>query len=350
MATLRSQFNQALTNIEINGKKAERARAAHREIRLVLEADDQLRAWGVDTILIGSYSRDTGIYPGKDVDVFVKLTGLDTSAMPRDVYDAVWDVLVRQYGDANEGGRATGQARSIKVAFPDEDDPGDGNASFSVDSVPAVRDGTRWAIPAKDRNRWTGRTGCWVTTDPEWFGSLSSALSTSPVSPAVGDRNAYKPIVKLTRQARRTHVEERRPGGLYVGVHGVRGVECRLCHWKRVGSAVCANATLCGRSTSHRPISSSPRSCPWHACGASRFRGGPLECGGNLPSVGRSRGRSADSRRLRGGRLGGVRFSGAMTEPSPCSRGHQAVTEPERRPAPTVLVARRQREEAAGFG
>ena len=95
MATLRNQFNQALTNIEINGKKADRARAAHREIRSVLEADDQLREWGVDTVLIGSYSRDTGIYPGKDVDVFVKLTGLDTKAMPRDVYNAVWDALVR---------------------------------------------------------------------------------------------------------------------------------------------------------------------------------------------------------------------------------------------------------------
>ncbi|MBE7518363.1 MAG: nucleotidyltransferase [Thermoflexaceae bacterium] len=216
MAILRSQFNQGLANIEINGKKADRAKAAHQEIRSILEADTQLHEWGVDTILIGSYSRDTGIYPGKDVDVFVKLTEVDTGAMPKDVYNAVWDALVREYGDADDGGRAAQQARSIKVAFPDEDDPGDDNASFSIDSVPAVKDGVRWAIPTKDRSRWTGGNGRWVTTDPEQFGTLSSVLSTSLASPAVGDRNAYKPIVKLTRQARRIHVGDRRPGGLYI--------------------------------------------------------------------------------------------------------------------------------------
>jgi hypothetical protein len=208
MATLRNQFNDALTNIEINGRKAKRAQEAHQEIREVLEADAKLKEWGVDTKLIGSYSRDTGIYPGKDVDVFVKLTLLTTSALPKEVYDEVWRVLRDRYGDAREGGRASQQARSIKVAFPDDD--------FAVDSVPAVRDGARWAIPAKDRNRWVGSTGRWVTTDPERFGDLSSALSTSSHSPAVGGRHAYKPIVKLMRQTRHIHLGDARPGGLYI--------------------------------------------------------------------------------------------------------------------------------------
>lgn len=216
MAILRSQFNQTLTNIEINGKKAERAQSAHQEIRGLLEADTQLCEWGVDTVLIGSYSRDTGIYPGKDVDVFVRLDELDTNATPKDVYDAVWTVLADEYGAEEDGGRAVAQARSVKVAFPDPDDPDNENAGFAVDAVPAVRDGDRWAIPTKDRNRWTGSTGRWVTTDPERFGVLSSTLSTSPSSPVVGGRNAYKPIVKLARQARRTHLGDRRPGGLFV--------------------------------------------------------------------------------------------------------------------------------------
>ena len=71
MATLRSQFDQALASIEVNKDKALRAINAHTEIREVLEKDEKLTEWGVDTKLIGSYSRDTGIYPGKDVDVFV---------------------------------------------------------------------------------------------------------------------------------------------------------------------------------------------------------------------------------------------------------------------------------------
>lgn len=216
MATLRSQFSQALTNIEINGEKAERAQASHREIRDLLEADTTLCDWGVDTKLIGSYSRDSGIYPGKDVDVFVRLDELDTDATPKDVYNAVWEPLADEYGDANEGGRATAQARSVKISFPDPENPDDDNAGFAVDAVPAVRDGDHWAVPTKDRSRWAGSTGRWVTTDPERFGMLSSQLSTSSSSPAVGGRNAYKPIVKLMRQARRTHLGDRRPGGLYV--------------------------------------------------------------------------------------------------------------------------------------
>ena len=146
----------------------------------------------------------------------MKLTALDTEATPKDVYNAVWQVLEKKYGDAKEGGRALQQARSVKVAFPNEGSSGVADSSFSVDAVPAVKDGERWAIPTKDRNRWTASTGRWMTTDPERFGELSSALSTSVWSPAVGGRNAYKPIVKLMRQARRTHLGDKRPGGLFV--------------------------------------------------------------------------------------------------------------------------------------
>ena len=216
MATLRSQFDQALTIIEINEDKAERAIEAHTEIRDVLEKDEKLTEWGVDTKLIGSYSRDTGIYPGKDVDVFVKLTKLDTKSEPKDVYNAVWDALQKEYGDAKDGGRAEQQARSVKVAFPDKGISSGTNSSFAVDAVPAVQDGEHWAIPTKDRNRWTASTGRWVTTDPERFGDMSSTLSTSQLSPTVGGRNAYKPIIKLMRQARRTHLGDKRPGGLFV--------------------------------------------------------------------------------------------------------------------------------------
>lgn len=215
MATLRSQFASALTNVEVNGDKRDRAIEAHTEIRDLLGGDLQLRDWGISARLIGSYSRQTARYPGKDVDVFVRLEDLDTDAMPRTVYERVQHVLVDEYGLVSDGGRATLQARSIKVDFPDSDG-GDSTQSFGVDAVPAVRDGDRWAIPTRDRNRWAERVGRWVATDPERFGDLSSRLSTSPYSPAVAGQNAYKPIVKLMRQARHVHLGEARPGGLYV--------------------------------------------------------------------------------------------------------------------------------------
>ena len=215
MANLRNQFDQALTNIEINGQKRKRAIDAHTEIRELLQQDEQLKEWGVEPILIGSYGRETGIYPGKDVDVFLRFTKLDTRAEPRAVFNAVWRVIVSKYGLFGQpGGRAQQQARSVKVLFPDRDRiPG---GDFSVDAVPAVRNGDLWAIPTKDQNRWAQGEGRWVTTGAVLFGDLSTELNQSASSPRVGDRPAYKPIVKLVRQIRQTHLGDQRPGGLYL--------------------------------------------------------------------------------------------------------------------------------------
>lgn len=217
MTTLAPQFAAALTNIEVNGKRAKRAQAAHTEVREHLENHETLCSWQVDTILIGSYKRHTGIYPGKDVDVLVKLADLDTSASPKTVYNAVRDVLVDVYGDAKttDDGRAHEQARSVKIEFPRAD--GDDN-DFSVDAVPAVRDGDRWAIPTKDRGRWAQSTGRWVTTDPEAFAEKITQLNTAIWTPAINGQNALVPIIKLMRQARRNHLGDNKPGGLYIEV------------------------------------------------------------------------------------------------------------------------------------
>ena len=217
MSNLRKQFEQALTNIEVNGQKRKRAIEAHTEIRELLQQDEQLKEWGVEPLLIGSYGRGTGIYPGKDVDVFLRFTKLDTRAEPREVFDAVWRVIVQKYGQYGQGGgRAQQQARSVKVIFPDRDRTSGAHGDFSVDAVPAVSKGELWAIPAKDQNRWLEGEGRWVTTGAVRFGDLSEDLNQSASCPKVGQRQAYKPIVKLVRQIRETHLGDKRPGGLYL--------------------------------------------------------------------------------------------------------------------------------------
>ena len=107
--TLPDRFRSALTIIEVSGDKAKRAQEAHAELRDHLAAAPTLIERGVQTLLIGSYRRQTGIYPGKDVDVFVKLTKLDTSTSPADAFAAVRDALTAVYGGAGPAAAAVGQ-------------------------------------------------------------------------------------------------------------------------------------------------------------------------------------------------------------------------------------------------
>lgn len=197
METLSQQFDGALTNIGL-GEKRQRVIEAHTEIRKVLEGSDELKELDVTTVLIGSYGRETAIYPGKDVDVFTKLTAADTRHDPGEIFNTVRDVLMDEYP-----GRAEPQARSIKISFPDD---------FAVDVVPAVPNGDRWAIPNRDPNLWAREEERWVATDPEKLADLTTARNRQP---KVGDQGAYVPTVKLVRQIRRHHLADRKPGGFF---------------------------------------------------------------------------------------------------------------------------------------
>lgn len=198
MLTLSAQFKDAIRNVSVDDK-AERARRAHQEVRDLLERNKTLQGWGVDTVLIGSYARHTAIFPGRDVDVFTKLTELDTSESPEVVFDVVANILVEQYGD-----RAEARARSVKIEFGDD---------FSVDVVPAVRSGTRWALPRHDRSRWQNLEDAWVDTDPEELTRLTQKLNGKV---QIAGNGAYIPIVRLIRQTRLCHLgKNQKPGGLY---------------------------------------------------------------------------------------------------------------------------------------
>ena len=216
MANLRSQFEQALTNIEINGQKRKRAIDAHTEIRDLLQGDAQLKEWGVEPLLIGSYGRETGIYPGKDVDVFLRFTqvwtrgrSLGLCSTPSGASSSASTGNMGKAAAGHSSRHAASRSCSPTViAFREE--------IFLLMRSPAVRNGDLWAIPTKDQNRWAQGEGRWVTTGAVLFGDLSTELNQSASSPRVGDRPAYKPIVKLVRQIRQTHLGDQRPGGLYL--------------------------------------------------------------------------------------------------------------------------------------
>lgn len=219
METLSTEFAQAVRNVTVNDEKGARAIAAHTEVRALLEADKELSEWGIDTVLIGSYARQTARYPGKDVDVFLRFTDLSVRHSPDKIYSAVERVLADEYGLKGEdpSGRLTRQSRSLKIDFPDPDDHFS-DTSFSIDAVPAVPSNEHWAIPNRDRNEWNNDEKRWIKTDPVQFAADTNTLATASWSPVVGTTNAYRPLVRLLRQVRHVHLGQQRPGGLFTEV------------------------------------------------------------------------------------------------------------------------------------
>lgn len=205
MELLAKEFSNTLTRIEINGEKLDLAIEAHSEIRDYLESSPELENWGLNTVLIGSYARRTGIYPGKDVDIFAKLINLDTSTSPKYIHDTIFDILYDKYGD-----RAEKQRRSVKISF----DYDSRNIEFSVDVVPAVKYGEKWAIPSSDIDLWelSDAPERWIRTDPEKFTEITQTINSTI---QINDQGAYVPTVKLIKQIRKHWLDDNKPGGLF---------------------------------------------------------------------------------------------------------------------------------------
>jgi hypothetical protein len=193
MPHLLPQFDRALGNIEPSDEDKENAIEAHTEVRGVLERDGELVDYGIDTSLIGSYSRHVSIRRMQDVDVFSKVPDVPQTIGPRDLHKKFVDVL----NDGLDEGRVVPKDRSIQVRFPDFD--------LYVDVVPARPLQEQWEIP--DR---TDRGGGWQETNPEQLAELTSKMN---------DAHAgfYVPTVKLIRQTRRAHLGKQ-PTGHYFEV------------------------------------------------------------------------------------------------------------------------------------
>lgn len=219
METLDLEFGQAVRNVTVSGEKRNRAIAAHTEVRELLAADKELSEWGISSLLIGSYARETSRYPGKDVDVFLRFLNLSVRHAPEKIYNAVEQVLVTRYGlkDQDPSGRVTRQPRSLKIDFPDNEDPLSDN-DFHIDAVPAVPWQDNWGIPNRDRDEWDNDDSRWIKTNPVQFAEDTNTLATAGWSPTVGTTNAYRPIVRLLRQVRHEHFGKEKPGALFTEV------------------------------------------------------------------------------------------------------------------------------------
>lgn len=190
MAILGGQFTKALEKIEPSSEDKANAPEAHAAVRAVLTSDNSLKEWGINPVLIGSYRRDVSIRRVNDVDVFCRMTDIDSEVEASVVLDKFHLVLAAEFGSD----KVARQARSIKVEFPEYDD-------LHVDAVPArERSDGSWEIPTRD--------GDWKRTNPERLTELKTEMNDEY------DGN-YVRLVKLVRQTRRTILTSR-PGGLFV--------------------------------------------------------------------------------------------------------------------------------------
>ncbi|MDE0161788.1 MAG: nucleotidyltransferase [Acidimicrobiaceae bacterium] len=188
---LNVQFERAKSNVEAAEADKSKAAAAHSDARAHLEADSTLKAYGIDTVLIGSYKRHVAIRRVKDVDVLSKLPQLPRDVAPRQLLECFAAVLARAYGT----GRVEVQRRSVKVDFP--------VLGLAVDAVPTRPCMSSPYIEIPDRS------GGWETTNPERLTELTTAMNNRY-------DGEYVPLVKLVRQARRHNLGDgQRPGGFY---------------------------------------------------------------------------------------------------------------------------------------
>lgn len=195
MAILSSQFSTALEAIEPSVDDKANAPKAHKAVRAALTTADELKEWGLNPVLIGSYKRDVSIRRVTDVDVFCRMDDIDDDVAGDTVLNEYYKVLDAEFGTDDDGNkRVKRQARSITIDFPEYD-------GLHVDAVPArKRSDGYWEIPTSD--------GEWQTTNPEKQTELKTAMND-----AFADD--YVPLVKLLRQTRRTILTSR-PGGLFV--------------------------------------------------------------------------------------------------------------------------------------
>ena len=189
MSELTVQFTKAKSSVEASEDDKANASAAHQDVRACLEADESLKSYGIDTVLIGSYKRHVAIRRVKDVDVLAKLPNVSRDAEPRQVLGYFKDVLEGAYG----ADRVEAQDRSVKVEFP--------VFGLAVDAVPARPSQHSSYIEIPDR------AGGWQQTNPERLTELTTEMNNSY-------DGEYVPLVKLIRQTRRHNLGDR-PGGFY---------------------------------------------------------------------------------------------------------------------------------------
>ncbi len=234
---LNPQFTVMQQRIRL-GDRALIAIAAHQEVRQVLRSSTELLGHGLEDVLIGSYGRKVSTWPGKDVDVFGRLSSENTESITA---DETYEMFGRALDPFAAQSRLTRQPRSFKIAFSRTRTPSVASLrsaaqvyeweatraesviqrlpelafEFSVDVVPAVKWGKHYGIPEVQRDPRTdvvARSGRWRLTNPVALTDLTHERNRDPQIDGIG---GFVRVVRMVRQIKSAHLPDAKPGALY---------------------------------------------------------------------------------------------------------------------------------------
>lgn len=196
-------FKEYLRRIQPPNQAVKRAVDSHRPLRDDLEADGEYGPFVDNTMLSGSYGRDTSIFSIKDIDVIIKttFTRIDLWERMKDG-ETEQECLLRLTQDAI---RRTGRAartrkarRSIHVTLPKDSETD--LPEMTMDIVPVRIQAGASTDPMTISDRELIK---WFDTYPNT--QLVDSEKRNRRSKMIGDRHSYKPLVKIFKAWKTVH-------------------------------------------------------------------------------------------------------------------------------------------------
>lgn len=233
MATLDDLFDQYLHLIEPPPEAVERAANAQGPLREDLEKDEGYGPFVARTILSGSYGRETATFFIKDVDVIIQTTftkGYLAQQKRKDETEQGCLLRLTQEAIKRTGRTAeTRKARrSIHVKLTEEvNNLGKSMPELTMDIVPVLiqtdKDHDPMTIADKDLQGW-------YDTYP--ITQLGDSVERNKRSATIGDRNGYKPLVKIFKAWKQVHFSSTKtPKGFVLECLTAKYHNPRAEHW-----------------------------------------------------------------------------------------------------------------------
>jgi hypothetical protein len=212
MTTMDSLFKEYLRRIQPSDQAVKRAVASHKPLRDDLEVDEDYGPFVENTILSGSYGRDTAIFGIKDVDVIIK-TNFTLSDLQERMKDeeTEQECLLRLTQEAiQRTGRAVRtrpRRRSIHVSLPEDNETN--LPELTMDIVPVQ---VQFGVDIDPMKISDCELGDWFYTYPNT--QLSDSIKRNDQSTVIGDRHNYKPLVKIFKSWKSAnYLRQRTPKG-----------------------------------------------------------------------------------------------------------------------------------------